>query len=110
MIQAGLRKESSNQWNNPIMMSPTTRQVLSILHHSEFDTFCPPFSSYLATPFILHPMKYKMAVRGKQEFVKELEEKMSEVCLTSKEDELLSLVKKEEYNVFLESYTLQTLG
>ena len=56
-------------------------------------------------------MKYEMAVRGKKELVKELEEKMSEACLTSKEDELLEpLVKEEEYNVFLESYTLQTLG
>ena len=71
------------------MMSSTTRQVFSILHPSKFDTFCPPFSSYLATLFILLLMKYKMAVRGKQQLVKEWDEKMSEACLTSKEDDLL---------------------
>ena len=32
MVQAGLRKESSNMWNKPIMMSSTSRQVFSLLH------------------------------------------------------------------------------
>ena len=50
MVHAGLRKETSNMWNNPIMMSSTSRQVFSLLHPSKFDTFSLPFSSYLATP------------------------------------------------------------
>ena len=32
MVHAGLRKETSNMWNNPIMKSSTTRQVFSLLH------------------------------------------------------------------------------
>jgi len=110
MIQAGLSKESSNQWNSPVMMSSTTRQVFSILHPTKFDTFCLPFSSYLATTFIPLPMEYDMAVRGKQQLVKEWEVKKLEACLTSQEDDLLESLVKKEYNVFLESYSLQTSG
>ena len=81
MIQAGLSKENSNQWNNPIMMS-SARQVFFILHPTKFDTFCLPFSSYLATTFIPLPMEYDMAVRGMQQLVKEWEVKKLEACLT----------------------------
>jgi hypothetical protein len=110
MLQAGLRKESSNQWNNPIMMSSTSRQVFSLLHPSKFDTFCLPFSSYLAIPFIPLPMEYDMALRGKQQLVQEWEEKKMVAFLTSQEDDLLESLVKKEYNVFLESFSLQTLG
>jgi hypothetical protein len=55
-------------------------------------------------------MEYDMALRGKQQLVKEWEEKKMEACLTSQEDDLLESLVKKEYNVFLESYSLQTLG
>ena len=51
-----------------------------------------------------------MAVRGKQHLVKEWEEKKMVACLTSQEDDLLESLVKKEYNVFLESFSLQTLG
>ena len=51
-----------------------------------------------------------MAVRGKQQLVKEWEVKKLEACLTSREDDLLESLVKKEYNVFLESYSLQTSG
>ena len=82
-IQAGLSKESSNQWNNPLMMSSAS-QVSFILHPSKFDTFCLPFSSYLATLFIPLPIEYDMAVRGMQQLVKEWDVKKLEACLTSR--------------------------
>ena len=98
MIQAGLRSQEGK-------LQPVEQPHHNVPQHQaglphpppfQVDTFCPPFSSYLATPFILLPMKYEMAVRGKQQLVKEWGEKMSEACLTSQEDDLLeSLVKKE---------------
>ena len=51
-----------------------------------------------------------MALRGKQQLVKEREEKEMEAYLSSQEDDLLETLVKKEYNVFLESYSLQTLG
>merc|ERR1719352_697645 len=92
------------------MMSSTSRQVFSLLHPSKFDTFCLPFTSYLATPFIPLPMEYDMAVREKQQLVKEWEKKKMVACLTSQEDDLLESLVKMEYNMFLESYSLQILG
>jgi len=58
----------------------------SLLHPPPLrvDTFCPPFSSYLATPFILLPMKYEMAVRGKQAACEIVGGEDVKACLTSK--------------------------
>ena len=110
MLQVGFGKKSSNQWNNPIMMSFTSRQIFSLLHPSKIDTFCLPFSSYLTTPFITLPMEYDMVVRGKKQLVKEWEEKKKVACLASEEVDLVESLVKREYNVFLESYSLQTSG
>ena len=49
--------------DNPIVMLPTFRQVLSLLNPSKFDTFCLPFSIFLATPFAPYAMDYYMVVR-----------------------------------------------
>ena len=77
------------------MSSTTTRQIFSIIHPYKFEL---PFSSYMATLFILLPIEFDKAVRGKHQLVKEWEDKKSEACLPSKEGDLLeSLVKK--YNV-----------
>ena len=51
-----------------------------------------------------------MALRGKQQLVKEWEEKKMVASLTSQEDDLLESLVKKEYNMFLEGYSLQTLG
>ena len=91
-------------------MMSSTRQVFFILHPTKFDTFCLPFSSYLATTFIPLPKEYNMAVRGMQQLVKEWEVKKLEACLTSQEDDLLESLVKKEYSVLLESYSSQISG
>ena len=109
MIQAGLRKESSNQWNNPIVMLVTPRQAFSLLNPSMFDTFYISFSIFLATPYIPLPIEYDNAFRRKQYVVvEEWEKKVA--CLTSQEDDLMKTLVQRKFKVFLKSYSLQTSG
>merc|ERR1712096_107016 len=108
-IKAGLSKSSSNQWNNPILLTSTTRQVFSILHPSKFDTFCLPFSNYLPTPFIPLPMEYTITSRGKLGLVSKWQNEKQEASLTCQQGSMLESLVKREFNVFLDSYSNQTI-
>ena len=99
-IQTGLKKKSLNQWSNPIVMVPSSREVFFLLNPSKFDTFYLPFSIYLANPFI------PMAVRRKKHLLEDWGKTVA--CLTSQEDDFLKSLVKKELNVYLESFSLQT--
>ena len=84
-----INKCTSSTWDNLIMMSSTFRQDFSF----QVWYFLPSLLYYLATLFIPLPMEYDMAVRGKQQLVKVVED-----------------FGEEGVQCALKSYSLQTVG
>jgi len=105
MIKVNLNKESHNEWNNPVLMTTTTRNIFSVVQPSDFYSFCLPFSSYLSGSFLPLPTEYMESNNEKENVVTDWEKVKVEATLSSQEEALLESLVKKEYNEYLESFS-----
>ena len=105
MIKVNLNKESHNEWNNPVLMTTTTRNIFSVVQPSDFYSFCLPFSSYLSGSFLPLPTEYMESNNKKENVVTDWEKVKVEATLSSQEEALLESLVKKEYNEYLESFS-----
>jgi len=110
LARASLGKDIYNEWNNPILMSSTEREIFSLLDPSMFDSLCLPFSNCLTVPLIPLPIEYEMAYKEKQNAVSAWEKAKVVASLSSQESALLESLVRKEYNEYLESFSDLLVG
>ena len=110
LTRARLKKEIQNEWNNPIQMSYTEREIFSLLDPFMFDSLCLPFSNYLTFPLLPLPTEYEMAYKEKQNVVSDWEKAKLMANLSCQELGLLQSLVRKEYNEYLEGYSDLIMG